>query len=310
MMRISKKGVVAGGILVILVFLPLIAHSPFVLSILVSTFLYAFAGQGWNVQAGYCGQWSLGHALFFGMGAYGVVLASFYLHTTPFLGVIFGIGLSILFALLVVALSFKLRGVFFSMATLVAPYIVEPLIGHYSKTRVGGIIQGGWIGHSFSTPPLQLIHYYYILLLPVIASLVLVRVLERSRLGYFMVAARDDERLALSLGINTYKTKILAGIISALLTSIAGSIYAMYLGYVNPKILEFPTSLYILLGPSIGGVGTVLGPLIGSLVVIPSLQLFQSYIGGKHIGMTYVLGGALLMLAYMIQQKIASLRRR
>ena len=305
MKRIKIKKVVFIALIVILAILPLITSNPFLLSLLFYTFLWALCGQAWNIIAGYCGQWSLGHALFFGLGAYGVVMAEHLFHINPLVGVLLGVICSIPFVFLIAALSFKLIGVYFCMATVVSPIIVEVLIGHYTHVKVGETVVGGWWGWIIKPLPLTDVHYYYILFLLVIAGLVFMKLLEKSRLGYFMKANRDDERLALSLGINTPKIKTIAMALSAMLTSIAGAIYALQTGFVAPMdVFEFHISMNMLLGPCIGGLGTVLGPFLGSLMVFPVFQFIHGWVGGRFIGMTYVLSGALLIIAYISRLKL------
>jgi len=312
LMRISEgdMSIISFIILMVLAIFPLIVPSSFILSILITVALFAFAGEAWNILAGYCGQWSLGHALFFAIGGYGLVAAQYAFNVNPLLGVFLGIIFNIPCALFISGLSLKLGGLYFSMASITVPTIVQFMIAHYTHVVIGGVVVGGWWGWPIKPPPLKPIHYYYILLLLVGASMIFVKGLERSKLGYFMKAVRDNERLAMSLGINTYKIKTIAMIISAMITSIAGSIYCLYGRFVSPQSLfDFVISLNIMIGASLAGLGTSWGPLVGSLIVFPAFALIRGYIGGRMAGMTQVLGGVLLIIAYLVRMRMLARMR-
>jgi len=302
MKRIKISDIVFAVLIVIIGFIPLVTRSSYIFSLMFNTFLWALCGQAWNIIAGYTGQWSLGHALFFGLGAYGVVMAQYLLGLNPLVGLFLGMLICIPFVFIISGLSFRLGNIYFIMATLVFPLIVQILIGHYTYSKSEDIVIGGWQGFVVNRLPLTPLQFYYIMFLLVILSIILVKFLERSRQGYFMKATRDDERLALSLGINTNKIKTLAMFISAMLTSVAGSIYAIYTGYIAPtSVFDFSISMNIILGAIVGGLGTVYGPFFGALVVFPLFQLIQGWVGGKFIGLTYILSGFFLMSAYLIR---------
>lgn len=299
----THRGISLIMLFAVLAVYPLIFDHPLAVHILVLTFIYAFGGLAWNLLAGYTGQFSLGHSVFWAAGAYGMTLYYTFVAPDMFVGILVGIVLSIVLALGISLLSFRLRGVFFSMVTLASAAIMETLLGHYTHVEQDGIVFGGYYGF-FLPKTFEKIHFYYIGLGLVIAGLVLTLVITKSRLGKFMVAVREDEDLAKSLGINTYKIKTIVTVISAILTAIVGAIFAMYIRFVNPiGYLEFTTSWNIMVGPMIGGLGTILGPLIGTLVIYPATVALQGIFGGAFVGLPQIITGVGIFLIVMLVPK-------
>jgi len=296
----TPKGIILTVMFVVLGVFPLIINHPLAIHVLILTFLYAFGGLAWNLLAGYTGQFSLGHSVFWAAGAYGITLYYTFVAPDIIIGLIFGIGFSVVLALGISLLSFRLRGVYFSMVTLASAAIMETLLGHYTHVEIDGLIYGGYYGF-FLPKTLEKIHFYYIGLGLVIFGLFFTLVIAKSRLGKFMVAIREDEDLAKSLGINTYKVKTLTTIISAMLTAIVGGLFAMYIRAVSPiAFLDFAASWNIMVGPMIGGLGTVLGPFLGTLIMYPITITLQGIFGGTFVGVPQILTGIGIFLIVML----------
>ncbi|MHA1851113.1 MAG: ABC transporter permease subunit, partial [Candidatus Thorarchaeota archaeon] len=138
----TPKGILLTVMFIVLGVFPLIVNHPLAIHVLILTFIYAFGGLAWNLLAGYTGQFSLGHSVFWAAGAYGITLYYTFVAPDIIIGLIFGIGFSIVLALGISLLSFRLRGVYFSMVTLASAAIMETLLGHYTHVEIDGLIYG------------------------------------------------------------------------------------------------------------------------------------------------------------------------
>ncbi len=260
---------------------------PSVVHTMIMIFLFAIMGQGWNVLSGYAGQFSFGHALFFGMGAYTSSLLYVKVGLTPWLGLPVAMVASALVGLFIGLLSFRyeLKGPFFALIMLAFAEIFHIIAMGWEW--VGGArgvlipLQGNlWTMMQFTskTP------FYFILLWLTVVSVYLVWRLEGTRLGLYFQAAREDQDAAEALGVNSFRTRQIAMAISAAMTSAGGTIYAQYLLYIDPDTtFGVLNSVEIMLRPIIGGPGTVLGPLLGSVVLTPLSEVtrvaLQAYSG-------------------------------
>jgi branched-chain amino acid transport system permease protein len=192
---------------------------------------------------------------------------------------------------------FGLKGVYFVLLTIAFAEIGRLLILHL---KVFGSFQGLFIAPTFTFANLQFkgnIPYYYIALGYVIFSLLVVRLIEQSKIGRYMVALREDEDAAESLGVDVFKYKMIAIFISAFMTSLAGAFYANYIYYLHPgTMMSMASSIEIILRPIIGGMGTVLGPVIGSFLITPLAELSRSYFSkAGYEGLHLVIYGFLLV---------------
>lgn len=260
---------------------------PHGMHIMIMIFLYAAMGQGWNVLGGYVGQFSFGHAIFFGIGAYVSTLLFMHLGLSPWLGMLCSGAAGIILGLFIGFLVFRygLSGPFFALIMLAFAEIFYMLAMAWKA--VGGAL-------GLLVPPkgnsllfMQFLSkepFYFISLWMMIGSLYFVWRLERTRLGLYFRAVKEDHDAAESLSVNTFKVQMIAMAISAGMTAIGGTVYAQYLLFIDPAS-TFATinSVEIMIRPIIGGPGTVLGPLLGSVVLTPLSEFtrltFQSYSG-------------------------------
>ncbi len=284
--------------LLILLALPKFLSS-YALGVFILIFFYAYLGQSWNVLTGYTGMISLGHSLYVGIGAYMTYLLTLTLGLSPWIGMWIGgicaglIGLVIGFF----GFRFGLKGVYFVLLTIAFAEIGRLIFLHL---KVFGSFQGLFIAPNFSFANFQFKEntpYYYIALGYVIFSLIVVRLMERSKVGRYLVALREDEEAAESLGVNVFKYKMIAIFISAFMTSLAGAFYTNYLYYLHPgTMMSMAFSIEIILRPIIGGMGTVLGPVIGSFLLTPLGEISRSYFAkAGYEGLHLVIYGFLLV---------------
>ena len=292
------------GIAAILLVLALLAAVPFltasnvVLNFLVMALLIALVGQGWNLLGGYGGQYSFGHAAFFGTGAYVTAILQVRYGVNAWLGLVIGIAAGALVGAVIGALTFRsgLKGSYFALVTLAFAEVLRIVasVAPITGAGVGTLIKLDLRPEAFqfqSRAP-----FYWIILGLVGLSLILVRAIENSRFGAYLVAVRENEDAAKALGVDTTRVKLAAMTISAAITAASGCFYAQYFLFIDAGIAYGPwISIEALLAPIIGGIGTVFGPLLGALVV-KTLGELTKLITGDAPGLDLVIYGSVLIL--------------
>jgi branched-chain amino acid transport system permease protein len=277
---------------------PLVTQSNTVLNFLVVALLIALAGQGWNVLGGYGGQYSFGHAAFFGTGAYVTAILQVRYGLNAWPGFALGIAAGALLGAAIGALTFRsgLRGSYFALVTLAFAEVlrivasVAPITGAGVGTLVKLDLR--WEALQFQSRAV----FYWVILALVAMSLVIAWLVERSRFGAYLIAVRENEDAARALGVDATRVKLGAMTLSAAITAAAGCFYTQYFLFLDAGIAYGPwISVEALLTAIIGGVGTVLGPLLGALVV-RSLGEAARLVTGDAPGLDLVIYGAVLVL--------------
>ncbi|HEA66327.1 MAG TPA: branched-chain amino acid ABC transporter permease [Desulfobacterales bacterium] len=293
-------------LLAILLILPLFLDK-YVLGIFVMIFFFAYIGQSWNILTGYTGHISLGHALYLGIGAYtSTYLAQTY-GLSPWIGMFIGGGMAVIFSMFLGFLGFRfgLRGVYFVILTIAFAEITRLLVSHIEAL---GSFSGIFLDFSPSFKNFQFRGnkaYYYISLCFMVLAVIVTRLIETSRIGRFMVAVREDEEAAESLGVNAFKYSMIALGISAFMTSLGGTFYANFIYYLHPNIMfGMNFSIELILRPIVGGMGTVLGPVLGSFILTPLSEISRVYFrkGGLE-GLHLVLYGILTVLIVLFMRR-------
>jgi len=301
------------AVIALLACVPLLTASNVVLNFMVVALLIALVGQGWNVLGGYGGQYSFGHAAFFGTGAYVTAILQVRYGVNAWLGLAIGIAAGALVGAVTGALSFRsgLRGSYFALVTLAFAEVLRIIasVAPITGAGVGTLVKLDlrWQAFQFqSRAP-----FYWIILAFVAASLVLVKYIERGRFGAYLVAVRENEDAAKAAGIDVVRVKLMAMILSAAITAAGGCFYAQYFLFLDAGIAYGPwISIEALLAPVIGGIGTVFGPLLGALVV-RSLGEATKLMTGDAPGLDLVIYGCVLVLVVAFApQGIAGLLRR
>ena len=302
------------AVFVILMLLPLFLDN-YALGIFIMIFFWAYVGQSWNVLTGYTGHISLGHALYVGIGAYATTFLAQTFGLTPWIGMFLGGLIAVVIALFLGFLGFRfgLRGVYFVIMTIAFAELARLAVSHIEAL---GSFTGIFIDFNPSFYNFQFrgnIPYYYISFGFVVASLIAVRILEVSKIGRFIVAIREDEEAAQALGVNTFKYNMIAIAISAFMTSLAGAFYANYIFYLHPNSLfGMSMSIELILRPIIGGLGTLFGPVIGSIILTPLSEISRAYFAkGGLEGLHLILYGvvAILVVLFMPKGIIVYVRR-
>lgn len=263
--------------------IPKFVDSPYALHMMILLFLSVMMGQSWNILGGYAGQHSVGHAAYFGVGAYTTMMLMHSQQIPPWLGVWAGMGLVIIVALIIGSICFRLRGPYFVLASIAVAEILRLSAINLTTLTNGaeGIlvteIPPFKIGATLVTDFITKVPFYYIGLALVVLTIATTYLVQHSKLGYFFQAIREDQDAAHSLGIPIALYKNIALVISAVLTSLAGSFYGIYVGFVDPPtVLGLDVSVQIMLICIIGGMGTIWGPVLGSLVLVPLSEALRS----------------------------------
>lgn len=294
------------SLLAILLLLPL-ALEKYALGIFTMIFFYAYVGQSWNVLTGFTGHISLGHALYLGIGAYTSTYLAQTFHISPWIGMFAGGALASLVALAIGFLGFRfgLRGVYFVILTISFAEITRLVVSHIKALgSFSGIFldfNPGFIHFQFKGN----LPYYYLALGFMVASVVAVRILEKSKTGRFMVAIREDEDAAQALGVDSFKYSMIAIAVSAFMTALAGTFYANYIFYLHPNSLfGMGMSIELILRPIVGGLGTLFGPILGSFILTPLSEISRAYLAkGGLEGLHLILYGVLAILVVLFMPK-------
>jgi len=286
------------GFLICAVLVSLFVTSNVVLNFLVFTLILAIAAQGWNLLGGYGGQYSFGHAAFFGMGAYVSAILQQRFGVNAYPAVAFGIAAAALLGYAIGAMVFRagLRGSYFALVTLAFAEVLRILA---NATEITGGAAGLLISLNLGAGNLQFANRSSFLIVGAVLlaiAMLITLALEKSRLGAQLVAVRENEAAAAALGVDILAVKLRAISLSAALTGAAGALYAQYFLYIDSNI-AFGTwiSVEALLAPIIGGAGTVFGPLIGALI-LQGLSESTKMLIGKIPGLDLIIFGALLIL--------------
>lgn len=304
-----RRGLGIGGIALIalavgaLIF-PAVFHLPYHRDVAIKILLNATLAQAWNILAGYCGQVSLGHAVFFGTGAYASSALQMHFGVNPWIGMAVGAGLAVALSQAIGYPCFRLRGHYFAIATIAIGEIIHTLAINWEF--IGGargltlpIRQDSLLAFQFHGTKFV---YYYIALALTVACFLVTWHIQRSRIGYYLRAIKEDTDAAQSVGIPVARYKLIAIAISAAFVSIGGSFYAQYVLYLDPdSVFPLALSILICLLAVVGGVGTLWGPLVGAALMIPLSEWTRIQFGGTGSGVDLIVYGALLTIVAVFQ---------
>ena len=259
--------------------LPLVVRTDYALQVLFRIYLFAALGLAWNLLGGYAGQLSLGHAAYFGAGAYGLALFSGRMGASPWVGLALGVLVALACALLIGGVSFRLRGPYFALSTIAFAEILRLVVKNLPRLTGGDVglqvpaLFHGDVNRSFLWAAVALCA----------ASFFLTVAVARSRFGYSLLAIREDEDTALSVGIATTRNKQVALAMSAALTALGGGLYAsIFLFIVPDQVLSLDVSNEIAIIAMLGGAGTLVGPVVGAVVLESASEVFKNSFQEAH----------------------------
>jgi len=302
----ASRLAVAAAVLAALIAFPLIFTHPFPIHVLIIVFLYALMGVAWNVMGGYAGMLSFGQAAFFGIGGYTSSFLFVSHGVNPWAGMVAG---GILAALTAAAIGYpcsNLRGHYFAIASIAFAEIVRI---HFNNWKLIGAAEG----LTIPTKPASLAvfqfgsskaPYYYIVLAFLLVALGVCWWMSRSRMGFYFRAIKESHDLAMVLGVSFVRYRLVAIMLSAFITAVAGTFYAQYVLYLDPEsVLILPVSVQIVLVTMLGGAGSIMGPVIGAAILIPLSEITRVKLGHRGTGIDLMIYGALITLISIYQPK-------
>jgi branched-chain amino acid transport system permease protein len=294
-----NRFLIPGALLALALVYPLLVQSlPVYERLGALVLLGAIGASAWNIVGGYAGQDSVGHAVFFGFGAYSSVVVYTHLGWPPIAGAPLGMALSVLLAAAIGVPTLRLSGHYFSMATIAVGELVRVLSS--TSEFLGGAqgLGGPAIPRTvFDLSFLSATPFYYIFLTVLLLLLWLTWAIERGRMGFYLRAIKDSERAARSLGVSAGRYKLYAYMLSGAFTSLAGSLYLCMFGFVDPESgFGILISVKMVVMAALGGAGQLFGPLVGALILVPLEELSNSLLGGQGAGLTFVVYGAIIVI--------------
>ena len=284
----------------------LLSQDFFWLNILTYTYLFAGLAVAWNIIAGFGGQFSLGHGVFFAVGAYMTALLYLEWGLTPWIGLIPGAIVSAVLGPLIFLPTFRLKGSFFAIATL-AFNEVAFVFANYLESVTGGPrglqvpFRAGWSNMIFADPRGYTLLMFVFMALTVGITIMLMR----SRLGYYLLAVREDEDAARAAGIDVTGVKLRGTALSAALAAIGGGLFAMYVRTIDPPTLfSLPDiGVKFALLTLIGGIGTITGPVLGAFLIVPVENYLRAILGGEVPGLHLIVLGFVMLLAALFMRR-------
>ena len=292
------RRVFLGLLVAILLTLPVVVRSSFAIDICIRILMFSFIGVAWNLMGGYAKQLSLGHVAFFGLGAYTSTLLQIDAGISPWIGMLAGGVVAVIASLPIGWLCFRLRGPYFTIATIATAQVLMLIFLKFRDFAWGA--EGTTIPNLGNAPLMMQFEskaaYYYIALGLLALALAITYRIERSWLGYYLVAIGEDEDAAEAIGVNAPRVKRDIYMISAFLTAMAGTFYTQYIYFIDPATaFNFSISIEAALVSIVGGIGTLWGPVIGTVLLETTSTLLQSWLGSSTGGVQLTVYSLILM---------------
>jgi len=288
--------------LLILVILPMFVKNPFYVHNLIMIFFYAALSSTWNIIGGFAGQISLGHAAFFGIGAYTSSILYIDLGVSPWIGMLAGGLLAMIVAAIISYPCFKLRGPFFTLSTIAFGEVIRLLASYFRDLTNGAV--GLLVPFKPGIGTLMFrgkVPYYYFALILMVVVILISKKIATSKMGYYLVSLREDEEAAQAIGVNTSIYKLWAMMVSAFFAGVAGVFYAQYILFIEPEsVFSSAMSTQFALMSIIGGLGTVAGPVVGAFILTPLSEFLRSWLGGSFQGLHLAIYGVLLIIVVIL----------
>ena len=281
-----------------LLVVPYFVTSSFAIDVLIRILLFSFIGVAWNLMGGYAKQLSLGHAAYFGLGAYTSTSLQVDYGISPWIGMVAGGGVAMLASLPIGWLCFRLRGPYFTIATIATAQVLMLIFLKFRDFAWGA--EGTTIPNLGNAPWMMQFEekaaYYYVILGLLVVALGVTYWLERSWVGYYLMAIGEDEDAAEAIGVDAPRMKRYIYMASAFLTALAGTFYTQYIYFIDPATaFSFNISIEAALVSIVGGIGTLWGPVIGTVLLETTSAMLQSWLGGSAGGIQLTVYSLILM---------------
>src|SRR5271157_1661718 len=305
MKNLSPRQITVGlAVLFLLLIFPMVVTQIFPLQIMILVFMYAMLGVAWNIMGGYAGMFSFGQAAFFGIGAYTSSFLLMTFHVNPWIGLIAG---GVVAALVAAAIGYpcsNLRGHYFAIASIAFAEIVRVHFNNWTLVNAAEGMSLPMLDESFLNFMFHnsKVPYYYIMLAFLLLALVVCYFVATSKMGYYFRAIKESHDVAEVLGVNVVRYRLMAIMISAFLSAMAGTFYAQYVLYIDPEsVMLLAISVQIVLLSMLGGAGSVMGPVIGAAVLIPIAEVTRVWLGHRGTGVDMLIYGFLITIISVYQ---------
>ncbi|QHS18098.1 branched-chain amino acid ABC transporter permease [Halopenitus persicus] len=294
-----QRWALAGVVLLGLLAVPQVSTNFFVMNVFIYAFIFIGLGQSWNVIGGYAGQFSLGHAVMFAVGGYTTAILFIRHGVTPYVGIFAGGFVAAAVGLFLGAATFRLRYHYFAMATLAAA-LIGKTVGfrwEYINGASGIEYPFAQLGTPWSMMFRDKLPYFYLIGVMALATTLVIYRMDRSKLGMYLRSIDMDQGLARNSGLNVFNYKMYAMGVSSYIAGVFGGLYAQYVLYIDPmSTLRVLRNIDIIIVPIIGGVGTVLGPVVGAFIFIPIREYTRTGLSGGYTGLGWVVVGVVIVL--------------
>lgn len=289
--------VLVGLILLVFILIPTVVKSPYILNIFVLVFYMSTLSMAWNLLGGMTGQNSLGHAAYMGLGAYACCLLVVKTGANPWLAAVFGMAVVGLVAGIVFYPCFILRGPYFTLVSIAfGESIRQVIINSEFFGRASGVGlpfgSDSWMDFRFTSK----VPYYYVGLVMVIGVYLIMKKIDRSKMGFALKTIREDEDAAAAIGINPTRYKIMAVVVSAMVAGLVGFFYASYIRYIDPELMIQAKSTESVLPAVVGGAAYVEGPLVGGLIMIPLSEYLRANFSAVLPGINMLMYAVVLLV--------------
>ena len=296
------RTILAVILIAIVAIVPVFVKTPYILGIFVTTFYMACCTLAWSVLGGLTGQISLGHAGFMGLGSYISALLMTKAGISPWISMVVSFFLVGLIAAVLLSPCFILSGTYFTLVTIAFAEAFRNLFTNWNYAGGGQGILIPLKGNPFYIMRwISKIPYYYIALIMLVIFYLVIRHIDRSKLGYALKTIREDEDTANAVGINPFKYKFIATFISTGMIAIVGVFYANYIGYINADILKQSQSLNFVMPAIIGGIGNITGPLLGALILTPLSEFLNAALSSIAGGLNLVVYAIIVIIVILFQ---------
>ncbi len=303
MRNFTVRQIMAGfAIFLLLIVFPLVVRQSFHIHVMILVFMFGMLGVAWNIMGGYAGMFSFGQAAFFGIGAYTSSYLSIAYGVNPWIGLLAGGCAAALVAAAIGYPCSNLRGHYFAIASIAFAEIVRIVFNNWKRVGAAEGLSLSMKNESFANFLFNSskLPYYYIMLAFLLISLAVSYFVATSKMGYYFRAIKESHKIAESLGVDVVLYRLIAIMISAFLSAMAGTFYAQYILYIDPgSVMLLATSIQIVLIAMLGGAGSILGPVFGAAILIPASEYTRVTLGYKGTGVDMLIYGLLITLISM-----------
>ena len=301
MKHLSIRHILIALLIIVLAIVPAFVTTTYVMGIFVTTFYVGCCTLAWSILGGLTGQISLGHAGFMGLGSYISAILLNNMGISPWISMVIAFVVVGLLTAVLLSPCFVLTGPYFTLVTIAFTEAFRNLFTNWEYAGSGqGILVPIDNGNILSMRWISKLPYYYIALIMVILFYLILRIIDRSKLGYAFKTIREDEDTAHAVGINSFKYKFIATFLSAGLIAVVGVFYVNYIGYINPDIFKNANSLDYVMPAIIGGIGSIVGPLLGAGILTPLSEWLNAALS-QIAGLNLVVYAAIVIIVILFQ---------